>query len=151
MCTLWWILFVQHLKSPRTPAQRHTHQHLYAHTLCVFVVGPAAHVAITAAICHWHFALYLSSPHWRADRFYSFCSQGNPDDAHIYMHKLPCAIPLSSIHIRISAQAWIPAHLKRSKRDEGTQMGRALTIIYDFWVLAQYIIRFSAELALNAM
>lgn len=44
---------------------------VHAHFLSAFVVVPAAYVAVTEAICLWHFALFLSSPHQIADRFYS--------------------------------------------------------------------------------
>ena len=93
-------------KRTRTPATINTCAHTLSRPpLGVFVVGPAAHVAVTEAICLWHFALFLSSPHRRADRFYSSLVPGEPPTTrthtHTHTHKYthsPSAIPLSSIH-----------------------------------------------------
>lgn len=58
--------------------------HTHTDTLWApFVVGLAAHVAITGAICLWHFALFLSSP-TGADRFYSSLVPGERDDTHTF-------------------------------------------------------------------
>lgn len=76
-------------------------------SLCVFVVAPAAHVAITEAICLWHFTLFLPSPSLIADRFYVRCDPRGVH-THTFTHTGCLNVPSLS-----SNEMGIPAHRNR--------------------------------------
>lgn len=126
-CAFQWVgcIFRNIYAHVTTQRLRRRTQSTHAHTrsLGVFVVGPAAHVAITESICLWHFALVLSSPTGEQTGFIARLVPGEPQ-RHTHTHtQFPWAISLSSIHIRILLQRCEFRHTEiDAKEVEGTPM-----------------------------